>query len=337
MKRRQFIRHSALATAACTWNWPAPVFDKDLIIGHGDFRYKVDKNWGQLTSAHPVKDCHELVQDSSGRIILLTNHTQNNILIYDQSGKLLDAWGTEFPGGHGLTIQDEGGEDFLYLTDYERHEVIKTTLQGRIIFTISCPLDLPEYHKKEDFKPTETAIAPNGDIYITDGYGQQVILQYDQQGRLKNSFGGRKYFQNAHGICLDQRGQQKPSLLLTAREQNKLKRFDLEGQFIEEIALPGAYICRPVIKGDQVYLATLISKMPWDSQSGFITILDKDNRVVSVPGGSLPRQEDKSTRPMHQTLKIFQHPHDICVDQDENLYVAQWNSGQTYPLKLIRV
>jgi hypothetical protein len=40
---------------------------------------------------------------------------------------------------------------------------------------------------------------------------------------------------------------------------------------------------------------------------------------------------------MYQSLKVFHHPHDVCVDDDENLYVAQWNSGKTYPIKLYRV
>jgi peptidylamidoglycolate lyase len=40
---------------------------------------------------------------------------------------------------------------------------------------------------------------------------------------------------------------------------------------------------------------------------------------------------------MKQTDKIFVHPHDVCVDSDENLYVAQWASGKVYPYKLKRV
>ncbi|NRB64642.1 MAG: 6-bladed beta-propeller, partial [Saprospiraceae bacterium] len=103
----------------------------ELIIGHGDYRYTIDIHWGALnTQYHPVQDCHEMVIDKRGRIFLLTNHTKNNILIYDQSGTLLDYWGTSYPGAHGLTLSEEGGESFLYITDTIRHEVIKTTLAG---------------------------------------------------------------------------------------------------------------------------------------------------------------------------------------------------------------
>ncbi len=59
----------------------------ELIIGHGDFRYTIDVNWGALNPQYyPVHDCHEMAMDKNGRIFLLTNHTKNNVLIYDYWG-----------------------------------------------------------------------------------------------------------------------------------------------------------------------------------------------------------------------------------------------------------
>jgi peptidylamidoglycolate lyase len=63
------------------------------------------KNWSKADSQkNPVNDCHEMVQDSKGRILLLTNETKNNVLIYNKSGKLLTTWGHDFPGAHGLNF-----------------------------------------------------------------------------------------------------------------------------------------------------------------------------------------------------------------------------------------
>ena len=67
------------------------------------------------------------------------------------------------------------------------------------------------------------------------------------------------------------------------------------------------------------------------------SILNKKNQLISAPGGSMPVYENGKLKRMHQAVKVFQHPHDVCVDEDENLYVAQWNAGKTYPIKLIRV
>ncbi|MEL7148713.1 MAG: 6-bladed beta-propeller, partial [Bacteroidota bacterium] len=177
MNRRGFLKNGALGTLGLGWGFEwSGMRLQDIVIGHGEFRYKVDLNWGALNSAfYPVQDCHEMVQDSKGRIILLTNHTSNNVLIYDQSGKLLDSWGTDFPGAHGLTICDEGGEDFLYIADNDRHQVIKTTIEGRVVMTIEYPVETDKYAKKLEYIPTETAVAENGDIYVADGYGQQYI------------------------------------------------------------------------------------------------------------------------------------------------------------------
>jgi hypothetical protein len=103
------------------------------------------------------------------------------------------------------------------------------------------------------------------------------------------------------------------------------------------LALPGACVCRPVIHKDRLYAAVLRSPDLKAEGTGFVTILDKNNKVVSNIGGSEPQYQDGSLQPMHQTEKIFIHPHDVCVDRDENLYVAQWASGKVYPYKLKRV
>ena len=210
------------------------------------------------------------------------------------------------------------------------------------LLVLPWPAESGKYERADQYIPTETAIAPNGDIFVADGYGLQYILHYNAKGELLHVFGGRgegdQFFDNAHGICLDTREAGSPTLLITARMQNKLKRFSLGGELMEVIPLPGAYICRPVVHGKHVYLATLVSQLPMNSGTGFVTILGPDNKVVSAPGGSAPEYDNKGKlSPLHQVLKIFQHPHDVCVDDEENLYVAQWNSGKTYPIKLERV
>lgn len=306
------------------------------IVGHGSHRYRVDQQWGDLDpSRYPIKDAHEMVVDQKGRLYLLTNETRNNVLVYDRSGKLLTTWGDSFPGGHGLTLHAEGEEEFLYICDYERHEVIKTTLDGRTILTIGYPAESGKYTSKDQFKPTETAIAGNGDIYVADGYGMQWISVFDAKGRFKSCFGGPEHFQNAHGICLDTRMGKSPSLLITARDQNQLKRFSLEGDYLNAIPLDGAYINRPVIHQGHVYLSVLKAKSYPSSPSGFVVILDENNKVVSCPGGSLPGSVNGVG--LHQTVRLFQHPHDVCVDVDENLYIPQWNSKGVYPIKLERI
>jgi hypothetical protein len=93
-----------------------------------------------------------------------------------------------------------------------------------------------------------------------------------------------------------------------------------------------------VLKGENLYAAVLRSPDLNAEKTGFVTILNKQNKVISNLGGTAPVYDTQGKlQPMSQAEKIFIHPHDVCVDKDENLYVAQWASGKVYPYKFNRV
>jgi peptidylamidoglycolate lyase len=341
MERRKFIAQSAVFTAGLFIAKDMLAKDDGPIYGHNNMRYRMDKAWAKADPLkNPVNDCHEMVQDAKGRILLLTNETKNNILIFNKSGDLLDTWGHDFPGGHGLTLVNENGTEFLFITDIVKHQVYKATMDGRILLTIDTPMETGKYKKPEEFVPTETTVDTNGDFFIADGYGAQFITHYDKNGHLKNIFGGRgdgdEHFDNAHGILIDRR-KPIPTLLITDRTRNCFKRFSLDGKLMGIIRLPGACVCRPVIKGNHLYAAVLRSPSLSVADSGFVTILDKDDKVISNIGGTEPVYTNGELQPMAQAVNIFRNPHDVCVDDDENLYVAQWASGKVYPYKFTRV
>lgn len=344
LKRKEFIRQSSIIAAGlvCPSGLKKSSLQDEGILGHNNKRYRINKKWSQVNAAgYPVKDCHEMVQDKSGRILLLTNETKNNVIIYDKSGKLLSSWGHEYPGAHGLTLLNENGKDVLFICDNNRHQVIKTDINGRVLLTLDYPKETGAYTKPEEYVPTETIVSANGDIYVADGYGKDYIIQYDPKGNYIRHFGGRgngdQYLLNAHGICIDNRNPGNPCLVVTSRMQNAFKRYTMDGKYINTIQLPGAWVCRPVIKGDYLYAAVLKSSKSPNEPSGFVLILDKDYKVISSLGGNLPVYSNDVPEEMHQAEKIFQYPHDVCVDDEENLYVAQWNSGRVYPYKLTPV
>ena len=313
------------------------------IIGHHSHQYKVVPGWGKLDSnVYPVNDCHEMVLDAAGNIFLLTNDTTNNILIYNKSGKLVNRWGKNFPGAHGLSIHAENGGEVLFITDYVRHQVIKTDLGGRVLMVIDYPVETGCYKSAEQFKPTETAIAPNGDIYVTDGYGLQYVIQYNSNGEYIRHWGGLGdedcQFNCVHGIAIDTRDPENLSLLITSRNHTAFKRFMLEGSYINTIQLPGSFVCRPVIKGKYIYAAVFRSGSNTSFGSGYVTILNENDEVISTPGGTEPMYKGGClTTQLQRESGIFIHPHDVCVDDEENIYVCQWNSNKSYPIKLERV
>lgn len=346
--RRDFLKTTALTGAA----FSLPVFNiiskpvmEDEIIGHGDFRYRVHKAWGNLDPATtPVKNCHEMVLDSKGRLIMITDEVKNNIIIYDRSGKLITTWGNEFPGGHGLTLFNEGGQDVLFICDPDTGRVVKTTVDGKKLMELPHPHSINVYETTQRYKPTETAIAPNGDIYIADGYGSQYILQFSPKGEFMRKFGGPgdgdSNFSTAHGVCIDQRDKHNITLLCTSRAHNSFKRFTLDGKYLSTIFIPGAYVCRPVIDGENIYAGVCWSRLRYLNQtdrSGFVTILNGKDKVVSNPGGTKPVYKNGELQMIVQEKPIFQHCHDVCIDGDKNIYVCQWNADKTYPVKLERV
>jgi hypothetical protein len=348
--RRGFLKKTGASLAAGIlfphiWIKNSLALNPGPIIGHNSHRYRVMEGWGVLDAGkNPVNDCHEMVEDARGRLILLTNETRNNILIYDKSGKLLDTWGNSYPGGHGLSLSNEGGEQFLFITDTDRNQVIKTDLKGKELLKIDYPREIRQYNHPGEFKPTETAINPaNGDIYVADGYGLNYIIQYNAAGKYIRHFGGKgtahETFDCCHGVLIDSRDQKNPTLLITDRSHTSLKRFTLDGQYLATIPVPGSFICRPVLKGKNLYAAVYRSTSQSYANSGYITIFDEKDRVISTPGGTEPKyvknvlQEQQKDR----SFMGFLHPHDVCVDGDGSIYVPQWASGKTYPVKLERV
>jgi len=352
-KRRKFLKNTLVSSIAIS-SFPISAFNiihkpnlENEIIGHGDFTYRIEREWGNLDPTKtPVNNCHEMVMDAKKRLILLTDHPKNNIIIYDKAGKLLSSWTLNFKGAHGLTLHNEGDEEFLFITDVSSGTVVKTDLKGRIIMTVPNPRENGVYNTCDAYRPTETAIGPNGDIYIADGYGSQFILQYDMKGNPIRKFGGDSFlqkdkFKQVHGVTIDNRDKNNPTLLCTGRIKNMFKRFSLEGEYIEDIYIPGAFLSRAVIDGDNLYSGVCfgMTKSNYNMQKnlGFITILNKENRVVSNPGGTAPSYHNGHLQTIYQEKAIFKHCHDVCIDDDKNLYVCQWNADKVYPYKLHRL
>ncbi len=102
--------------------------------------------------------------------------------------------------------------------------------------------------------------------------------------------------------------------------------------------MPGAYVCRAVIKNDNLYFPVIINNTnDWNSRTGFFIVLDKNHKIVSAPGATEVVYEGNKTKIFTNIPGTFMHCHDICIDNDENVYIPQWNSAKTFPLKLERV
>lgn len=307
------------------------------LLGQGGYRYRVVEGWGVLDEHTPVKNCHGIVEDAEGHIILLTDHVANNVIVYDRRGKLVSKWGTSFPGAHGLSIVREGAREVLFITDLTTHKVYKTTLDGKILDQWGWAAASGKYEKEADYKPSWTLHPEGGGFYVLDGYGKDYILRYDAAGKLKRVLGGAEggiVHWGPHGGMAE-----KNTLLIAMSDQQYLLRLSEDGKELERVPMPGGNPRQIRYYKGRYYVAHLADNWPKDRNSrGFVSILDAELRVVANVAGSAPEYgDDGRLRPMRHTEDTFLHPHDLLVDAEESIYVAQFASGNTYPLKLERV
>ena len=339
LSRRRFVKSAAFAGAAVC-GFPFVRAATPPALGQGDFRYRVVPGWGVLDGATPVNNGHGLVRDREGHIILLTDHLKNNVIVYDQQGKLLHKWGTTFPGAHGLSIVSEGTRQVLYITDLKTHRVSKTTLNGTLLQEWLWPKETGKYTAEDQYRPSWTLHLPDGGFFVLDGYGRDYILRYSAEGKLLKTFGGAEggiVHWGPHGGMVD--GTTNPTLLIAMSDQQHLLRLSLTGEKRQQIDLPGGNPRQIRRHGEHYFVAHLGDNWPKNPDCrGFVSVLDAGMRVVSNIAGTAPVYDDAGKlQPMRHQEEIFRHPHDLIVDDDGSLYVAQFSSGQTYPIKLERI
>jgi hypothetical protein len=297
---------------------------KRPVIGTGEYTYEVHHDWGELPVHIRYGNTHGVVQDSQGRIYIHhtvheTSESADSMVVFDENGKFIKSWGKQFKGGaHGLHIQKEGTAEFLYLCDTKRAVVVKATLDGEEVLTVGYPEQSPPYQAKIRYSPTNLAVAPNGDIYIGDGYGSSYIIQYNKNGEYIRTFGGlgteAGQLNQPHGIWMDTRGPE-PILTVADRRNYRLQTFTLDGQHIGYV--PGLrYPCHFDTRGELMLVPELESR---------VTLLNGKNQPVANLGqGPANFREVRLLSRDHFVPGQFVAPHGACFDHNGNIYVAEW-------------
>ncbi len=301
---------------------PAAAAGKTL-LGKGEYVFEWVPNWAKLpagTSFGPMHGC--VVVDSKDRVYLNTD-TENAVMIFEADGRFVKSWGKEFQGGaHGMCLRNEDGREVLYLTHLARHEVVKTTLDGEVLWALGYPEMSGIYQSKDQYKPTSVAIGPTGDIYVADGYGLSWVHHYDKDRNYLRSFGGpggeTGKMNTPHGIWLDTRGK-SPVLVVADRGNHRLQWFDLDGKFLSTLDQDLRSPCHAQQHGDVLVVPDL---------EGRITLVDAQNHVLAQLGDNPdPALRAQNGVPMAKWKDgEFLSPHCAAWDSKGNLYVMDWNS-----------
>ena len=180
--RRSFLVASAAGAVAPFIKADDKTGKKYPILGEGDHQYECIHDWGELPSNIKYGNTHSVCEDAQGHIYIhhtvhKTSQSPDSVVVFDEKGKFVRSWGPMFRGGaHGMHLSKEGKTEYLYFCD-EKHGIItKRTLKGEEVWTMGYPQDSPIYQKGPgapglNYRPTNFAIADNGDFWVGDGYG----------------------------------------------------------------------------------------------------------------------------------------------------------------------
>jgi hypothetical protein len=342
--RREFLA----ATAAAPILSPIVLGAQDKagtkapVLGSGAHTYEAIHDWGELPAHIRWGNTHGVVEDSQGHIYVhhtvhATSGSADSMVVFDGKGKFVRSWGKQFRGvAHGLHIRKEGAEEFLYLTANAANPkmtpqpemqavVVKATPKGEIVWTIQGPPDVDAYKPAADgaprrYNPTNIAIAPNGDVYVGDGYGSYYVNQYNSKAEYIRTFGGRGsepgQLLEPHGIWMDTRGPEAV-LVVADRRNNRLQRFTTDGRHIDFV--PGFRLpCHLHEHAGSVVVPDL---------HGRVTVMNRNNEVVQHLGDSNPSAGGYPLRTQPREAFIpgqFICPHGACFDHDGNIFVVEW-------------
>ena len=315
-----------------------------VIVGSGDYIYRVDPQWGRLPDGWDLRDVAAVAVDRKDNVYVF-NRGAHPMIVFDRDGNFLRAWGENiFSRAHGIHI---GPDETLYCTDDGDHTMRACSLDGKVVMTIGIPGKPSPFMAGEPFhRCTHTALSPQGDLYVSDGYGNARVHKYAPDGRLLFSWGepgaDPGQFNIPHNICCDADGW----VYVADRENHRVQVFDGNGRYETQwhnMHRPCG-LCMETGADPLCYIGELGPGMKINRETPNlgprISILNNKGellaRIGDIHRGMAPNQ--------------FLAPHGLAVDSHGDIYVGEvsytnWPSISDEPVprhlrtlrKLIRV
>jgi DNA-binding beta-propeller fold protein YncE len=309
-----------------------------VVTGDGDHTFQSIPNWCKLPEGKPtLGPTHGgIVEDKNGNIYFTMDGGPVGIYVYKRDGSLVRTIGDDkLTGIHGLNINEEDGEQFLYAARAKFKDALKLKLDGTVVWQMGFDKvkESGKYPDEKTFVPTGIAVGPDGSVYLADGYGSNWLHKFDKDLKYLSSFGGPGtdpgQFKTCHGIGVDKRGD-KPLLLICDRENRRLQHFDLDGKFVAVVAENLRRPCALSFHDKHVAVAEL---------EGRVTILDGNNKEVAHLGDNPDKGQwaNYGVAPTDWKPGIFTAPHGVSFDAAGDVYVMDWNaSGRVSKFKHLK-
>lgn len=301
-------------------------------------QFELAPDWQQPPGPHAHRDVSAVDVDSRDRVYLFTRF-DDQVLVYEPDGRYIGSWGKgRFSTAHGLTV---GADDRVYCVDVADHTVRAFTPDGELLMTLGIPGHASDTGyvsgKPFDIHPVECVLypggpfnrctnlaeAPDGTLYVADGYGNCRVHKFSHEGRLLHSWGeigtGPGEFHLPHGILVAADGR----VLVADRENDRIQVFDPDGHYLDA----WTNVQRPCdLAMDQdglIYVAELWRPRGKKSFVHGVALTDQPGRVsVLAPDGTT--LDRWGADPVDRTAPgNFIAPHSITVDSRGDVYVAE--------------
>jgi DNA-binding beta-propeller fold protein YncE len=283
------------------------------IVGNGIYTYEVNEDWAHLPEGWEMPAAAVAV-DSQDRVYCFNRSPDHPIVVFDRQGQCVSSWG----GGliafaHAILIDND---DYVWLVDRNHGQVMQFTTTGELLMTIGTkgyrsdtgvdPADFSSQayktvtHGGGPFNlPTDIALTPSGEMFITDGYGNARVHKFAADGTYLFSWGepgtDPGQFNMPHGVWVDRRGH----VLVCDRENNRVQVFTQQGAFLNvwptHLIGPAVFY---VDAEDIVYIP--------EHNGGLVSVLTLDGHRLAQWGD-----------PMYRSC------HGIWGDSHGDLYVVQ--------------
>jgi hypothetical protein len=281
--------------------------------------YQVDPAWPQKPANVAWGQTPGVAVDDRDQVWVYTRATPP-VQAYDSSGKFLRAWGEdEIKTAHHIKFDRDGN---VWVADIGYHVIMKFSPDGKLLKTLGTKGEAGTDSTHFD-QPTDMAITPSGEVFVSDGYGNNRVVHLDKDGKYVKSWGrlgtGPGEFSIPHAIALDSRGR----LYVADRNNARIQVFDQSGKFLEEwrnLIVPWGFC---VNKNDEIWVCGS-SPMPWRQSDGALGCppkdqvfmkLDTNGKVLQI--WTVPKGVDG-----HEEPGDCNWVHAIAVDSQGNLYAS---------------
>ena len=284
-------------------------------LGSGRFEYEVEVGWEKLPDGVGWREVAGVITDQDDNVYAFSRG-DNPVVVFDKDGNFLRTWGEGlFTRAHGIS---RGPNGTFYCADDGDHSIRQCSPDGEVLMTIGIPGEpAPMFSGNPFNRCTHVATDPeNGDLFISDGYGNSRVHKYTADGEHITSWGSPGVdpgqFNIAHNIAADRDG----FIYVCDRENHRIQIFDRDGA-LEDIWTNVHRPCAIHIDGDQrVYVGELGWGMGVNREMPNIgprvSIMTPAGKVLERLGNGWGLETGQ-----------FISPHGIAVDSRKNIYVAE--------------